>query len=224
MKASLQRIGKYSKSDELNCGGCGYQTCRDFVKAMIAGKGEPEMCVSYLKRLSQQKANALIRYIPAGVVIVDEKRNIIECNRRFAEMFGEESLLAFEALPGLKGVAVGSIVGFEELFETAIETGADIERKNVLNGDMILDISIFTIEQKNVIGAIVLDVTQAELRREQIAEKARSVIKKNILTVQKIANCLGEHMAETEIILKEVASGYNQDGLKPKRIKKAKGS
>ena len=99
IKAQLQKIGKYGKCDELNCGGCGYQTCRDFVKAMIAGKGEPDMCVSYLKRLSQQKANALIRYIPAGVVIVDNNLKIIECNRRFAEMFGESSTLAFEAQP-----------------------------------------------------------------------------------------------------------------------------
>ena len=217
LKAQLQRIGKYGKSDELNCGGCGYQTCRDFVKAMIAGKGEPDMCVSYLKRLSQQKANALIRYIPAGVVIVDGNLKIIECNKRFAEMFGESSTLAFEALPGLKGVEVGSIVGFADLFESAVGSGGDIERKNILHGEMILDIDIFTIETARVVGAIIQDVTQVEMRREQIAEKARSVIKKNIMTVQKIANCLGEHMAETEIILKEVANGYNRQGTKPRR-------
>lgn len=220
IKASLQRIGKNGKSDELNCGGCGYQTCRDFVKAMIAGKGEPDMCVSYLKRLSQQKANALIRYIPAGVVIADNNLKIIECNKRFAEMFGESSALAFEAQPGLKGVELSSIVNFAELFEQAAGSGGDVERKNVLHGDMILDIDIFTIETGRVLGAIVQDVTQVELRREQIAEKARSVIKKNILTVQRIANCLGEHMAETEIILKEVASGYNRDGAKPKKPRK----
>ena len=118
---------------------------------------------------------------------------------------------------------MASIAGLPELFEAAAGSGGDIERKNVLHGEMILDIDIFTIETGRVVGAIVQDVTQVELRREQIAEKARSVIKKNILTVQRIANCLGEHMAETEIILKEVASGYNRDGSKPKRPKRKAG-
>ncbi len=220
LKGALAKIGKNCKEDELNCGGCGYPTCRDFARAMIAGKGEPEMCVSYLKRLSQQKANALIRYIPAGVVIADPNLKIVECNRRFAEMFGESSLLAFEAQPGLKGVELRQVVDFDDLFTAALNSGGDIERRNVLHGDMILDINIFTIESGRVLGAIIQDVTLAELRREQIAEKARSVIRKNILTVQKIANCLGEHMAETEILLKEVASGYNREGAKPPRPKR----
>ena len=39
-------------------------------------------------------------------------------------------------------------------------------------------------------------------------------IQKNVITVQKIAHYLGEHMAETEVLLREVASGYSNDGNK----------
>ncbi len=213
IQKTLQSIGKFTKDDELNCGGCGYQTCRDFAKALISGKGEPEMCVSHLKKLSQKKANALIKYIPAGVVIVDNNLSIIECNLRFAKMFDESSALAFEVQPGLRGVSLGTTVEFTDLFRTAMATGNDLERRNFVYKGMILDIDIFSIERNRVVGAIIQDVTQSELQREKIAEKARSVIMKNIMTVQKIANCLGEHMADTEIILKEVASGYDSAAL-----------
>jgi len=212
----LQMIGKYSKEDELNCSGCGYETCREFAKAMISKKGEPEMCVSYLKKLSQKKANALIKYIPAGVVIVDKYLKIIECNYRFAKMFGEDAELAFNAKPGLKDVDLKNIINFIDFFKTALETGGDIERRNFHNSDKILDIDIFNIEERLVIGAIVQDVTKMEFRRERIAEKAREVIMKNIMTVQKIANCLGEHMADTEIILNEVANGFDNTRLDSK--------
>ena len=57
-------------------------------------------------------------------------------------------------------------------------------------------------------GGIILDVTQTENRRELIAQKAREVIDKNMATVQDIACMLGEHMADTEILLRSIADDY----------------
>ena len=59
-----------------------------------------------------------------------------------------------------------------------------------------------------VVGAILFDVTQTEFTREQIADQARKVIEKNLATVQDIACKLGEHMAETEILLRSIAENY----------------
>jgi len=214
IKVALAAVGKYTAADELNCGGCGYQTCRGFAQAIISGKAEASMCLSHLRRLAQKKSNALIKYIPAGVVIFDRKLTIIECNRHFAELFDESTLLAYEARPGLCNVELRPIVPFIELFEACLNTGGEITRENYVMNDKILDISIFTVEPQQIAGAVIQDVTQAELHREQIANKAREVIQKNITTVQRIANYLGEHMAETEILLREVASGYQNP--KPK--------
>ncbi|MDD3119206.1 MAG: [Fe-Fe] hydrogenase large subunit C-terminal domain-containing protein [Victivallales bacterium] len=218
--AALAAVGKYSKADELNCGGCGYQTCRGFAAAVVAGKAEPDMCLSYLRRLAQKKSNALIKYIPAGVVIVDGEMRIVECNLRFAAMFDDSTRIAYEARPGLLGVDLRKIVPFADLFEVAMASGKDVCRENHVMGDKILDIDIFTVEPHRIVGAILQDVTQAELRREQISQKAREVIMKNVITVQKIANYLGEHMAETEILLREVASGY--EAPKPPVVKTVK--
>ncbi|MCP3965073.1 MAG: hypothetical protein GY750_10265 [Lentisphaerae bacterium] len=208
---ALDSVGKVSVEDELNCGGCGYGTCRDFARAMLEGKAEAAMCLSYLRKLAQRKSNALIKYIPAGVVIADRNLNIIECNQNFSRLFDESTRLAFEAVPGLSGVNLKKIVDFYDLFEAALASGKDVCRDNYLSGDHILNISVFTIEKHRTIGAIVQDVTQAEIHREHISEMAQEVIRKNVNTIQKMAKYLGEHMADTEILLREVASGYKSN-------------
>lgn len=207
MKSALALVGKFVPSDELNCGGCGYFTCREFAKALLADKAETEMCVSYLRKLAQQKSNALIRYIPAGVVIVDRHLRVIECNRRFAELFDESTVIAFDSC-GLAGAELKLFVEFDDLITSVLENGGELQRHYQVYGDKILNISVFTISPHQSVGAIVQNVTNIELRREQVSEKARAVIQKNIVTCQKIARNLGEHMAETEILLREIAGAY----------------
>jgi signal transduction histidine kinase len=43
----LKRIGKNSPRDELNCGACGYETCREHANAIYQGLAEDEMCLPY---------------------------------------------------------------------------------------------------------------------------------------------------------------------------------
>jgi len=208
IKNALASVGKFTPADELNCGGCGYSSCRDFARALLANKAEVGMCVSYLRKLAQKKSNALIRYIPAGVVIVDRHMKIVECNRHFAELFDEDTVLAYDSCGGLTGAELGSFADFSDLVASAMISGGEVERHNQVCGDKILNISVFCIAQNQSVGAIIQDVTSMELHREQVSEKARKVIQKNIITCQKIARDLGEHMAETEILLREVAGSY----------------
>ena len=209
--AALETVGKHSPADELNCGGCGYNSCREFAAAMIDGKAETSMCLSYLRTISQKTSNALIKYIPASVVIVDNNLQIIECNRHFAKMCGEDALAAYDSCGNLTGADLRSLIEFSDLFESAFAGGSgDLERFNQIYGDRIFNISVFSITAGRTVGAVIQDVTQSELHREKVAEKAREVIRKNVTTVQKIAQYLGEHMAETEIILREVAGSYSE--------------
>ena len=216
---ALHRIGKYSAEDELNCGGCGYNSCREFAKAMLDGKAETSMCLSYLRKISQKTSNALIRYIPVAVVLAGQDLQVIECNRHFAELCGEDTLLAFDACGNLNGAYLDSMIDFTDLFESVLANGGEIEKFNQVSGEKILNISVFTINEGQTVGAVIQDVTQNELKREQIAERAKEVIRKNVMTVQKIARYLGEHMADTEILLKEVAGTYtdHKDGKETDR-------
>ena len=212
--AALRSIGKTTPEDELNCDGCGYDTCRNFARAMLSGRAEPSMCVSYLKKQALKKANAILRSISSGVVIADRNLQIIESNRNFAKLFGEETLEAFDACPGLAGADLSRIVpSFANLFESALKSGDEIRRDSLKVGRRLFNLNIFIIEPGEVVGAVIFDVTNTELRREQIAARARQVIENNLATVQEIACRLGEQMADTELLLRSIADDYADDNI-----------
>ncbi len=204
---ALARIGKFTKMDEVNCGACGYESCRAFARAMLEGKAEEAMCHTYLKRNFERTSNALIKYIPAGVVLVGPGGAILECNRRFAELAGAGE--EYDARGNLDGMDVGVLLPeFADLFAGALEHGSEVERfRQPLKGRLV-NISVFPIVPGESAGAVVQDVTRNELKREQIAAKAREVIHKNVLTVQEVARLFGEHIAESETLLNDIAGSY----------------
>ena len=211
IEAALARVGKYSREDELNCGACGYNTCKEFAKALLEHKAEEAMCHTYLRKNFERTSNALIRFIPAAVVLVDEKLLICECNRNFATMTG--MIDTYDALGNLNTIPVENVLPeFSELFASVIANGGEIEKFNQKFGDRIINISVFTISQGKSAGAVIQDITKNELQREQIAEKAREVIRKNVVTVQQVARLFGEHVANAEILLNEIAGSYENRG------------
>lgn len=220
IKQALRSIGKTSPEDELNCGGCGYDTCNNFARALLMGKAEPNMCVSYLRKLAQKKSNAILRCVPAAIVIVDRSLKLIESNQRFAELCGEDVINMYDAKPGMAGADLRRMVPFPDLFEQVLGSGEELKRDMIRMGKRLLSINIFNIEPKQVVGAMLIDVTSTEFRREQIAAQAREVIEKNLITVQDIACKLGEHMAETEILLRSIADDYSDKKSTFKVVKK----
>lgn len=208
---ALKKISKHSEEDELNCSGCGYASCREFVNALISGDAEPAMCVSYMRKIAVRKAAAMLRCMPSSVVLVDSNMQIVEANDAFMHMFCDDSMYEiFASRPdGMTGAALDRIVPFSELFKSALDTGNDIHQEHYAYEDKVFDISIFTIEDNELIGAVISDVTKSELDRTKIAQRAREVITKNIATVQEIASLLGEHMVETELLLNSIAEGYD---------------
>jgi hypothetical protein len=119
LRAALRQVGKRDARDELNCGSCGYDTCRGFARAMVEGRAERTMCVSYMRALAQKKANGLIRAIPSGVVIADAGLHVIECNENFARLMGDEIVSMYEARPGLEGADLAAITDLSRLFGTS---------------------------------------------------------------------------------------------------------
>jgi len=161
-----------------------------------------------MRKLALKQANALLRSMPAGVVIVKNDLTIIECNRHFAEIFGDDVVLNYDACPGMNGADIARIIPFSDLITEVLESGKDVTRDALRFGRKLFNISIFEIEPHNVAGAVIFDVTKTELRREQIASRAKEVIRKNLATVQEIACKLGENMADTEILLRSIADDY----------------
>lgn len=208
IRRALNAIGKYNVEDELNCNGCGYDTCRNFACAMLRGKAEPEMCVSNMKHQAQRKANALLRCIPSPIAIVNSDLRILEYNDKFVEAFWQEEHAEQYSRDDLRGANLRDFVGFTNLFSASIDLEQDIRKEHVRFRDRLYDVVVFNIDKKQIVGGIIQDVTTMEMKKEQIAERARDVIKKNLVTVQQIACTLGEHMAETEILLRSIAHDY----------------
>ena len=179
---------------------------------IIAGNAETSMCVSYMRKIAVRKAAAMLRCMPSAVVIVDSNMEIVEANDSFEQMFlGEMYEIFASRQDGLTGASLERIISFSELFKSALDTGNDIHEEHLAIDDKVYDISIFTIEDNELIGAVISDVTKSEIDRSKIAKKAREVITKNIATVQEIASLLGEHMVETELLLNSIAEGYDSN-------------
>ena len=207
----MKKIGKHTVDDELNCGGCGYATCRDLAKALLDGDAETSMCVSYMRKIAMRKAAAMLRCMPSATVMVDSEMNILEANDAFMRMFTGDMYDVFKARPdGLAGAAIERIVDFADIFKTILESGKDLHKERFPVNNRLYDISAFTIEENEIVGAVITDVTQAETNREKISQKAHEVISKNISIVQEIACLLGEHMVETETLLSSIAEDYEE--------------
>lgn len=208
---AMKKIGKHSEDDELNCGGCGYSTCRELAKALIAGDAEPSMCVSYMRKIAMRKAAAMLRCMPSATVMVDNDMRVVEANDAFMRMFCGDMYEVFASRQdGLVGAAIDRIVDFSDIFKSALKSGKDIHRERFPIKNRLYDIVAFTIEKSEIVGAIITDVTQSETNREKIAQKAQEVISKNITIVQDIACLLGEHMVETEMLLSSIANDFDE--------------
>lgn len=207
---ALKKIGKYSEEDELNCGGCGYNTCRELACALLSGEAEPSMCVSYMRKIAMQKAAAMLRCMPSAIVMVDKDLRIVESNEAFMKMFCSDMYDIFSDRPeGLNGACIDRIIDFSDIFKETLKTERDIHKEHYPVKNRLYDISAFSIEKNELAGAIITDVTQSEMGREKIAQKAHEVINKNIAIVQEIACLLGEHMVETELLLSTIAQDYD---------------
>ncbi|MGQ1788023.1 MULTISPECIES: [Fe-Fe] hydrogenase large subunit C-terminal domain-containing protein [unclassified Saccharicrinis] len=238
----LHDMGKSNIEEQLNCGACGYPSCKEFAVAYCQGLTNFEMCYSYsIKTLhtyinkvhaanenlkntkealkeSEEKARkeevaarqaadtitAMLNKIRAGIVMVDTNLNIIEANSSFVNMMGEDARQLNEVIPGLRGADINTLLPFGKLFNTVLQTGQEIINRDTTVEEAILNVSVFTIKKHQIVGGIIRDLTAPEVRREEIINRARSVIRDNLQTVQQIAFLLGESASKTEKVLNSI--------------------
>jgi len=209
IRRALRKIGKYQPSDEKNCGACGYMTCRDYAVAYLGGRAEKDMCVSYLKTLSEKKTNALIRTMPSGVVLVDNEMKIVQCNSAFAKLISPEVEEAYSARPGLKGASLEKILPFAPVFQGVLASEGTLTNQTFQVGQKVLNGSVFSIEKNQAVGGIFQDVTLPWVQKDRIIRQARQVMEKNISAVQQIAYLLGENAADSEVMLNTIIESFS---------------
>jgi len=222
VREALRSVGKLSADDEMNCGGCGYDSCREFGIALIRQKAERAMCVTYMRQLAFKKANALIQKMPSAVVIVNEAMRIIEFNGAFVKMFAagkSEHGAGIVAPVSIEGIALAEVMPFASLFHSVLKSGEDILDRDLRFQSTILHATIFSIEKNCLVGGILQDITKPAVRKEQVIRKAREVIQKQLAITQQIAYLLGENAAEAEITLNSIIDSFSPP--KPDELKES---
>ncbi|MCX6914417.1 MAG: 4Fe-4S binding protein [Verrucomicrobia bacterium] len=211
VREALRGVGKLTRDDELDCGGCGYNSCREFAGALIQQKAERAMCVTYMRKLALKKANALIQKMPSAVVIINDAMRIIEYNAAFATMFACNVAPAGSppAATSLEGVMLSEVMPFANLFHAVLKNGEDILDRDLRYQKTILHAGIFTIEKHCVVGGILQDITEPAVRKAEVIRKAQEVIARSLQTTQTIACLLGESAAETEITLNSIIESFS---------------
>ncbi|MGH0054379.1 MAG: [Fe-Fe] hydrogenase large subunit C-terminal domain-containing protein [Sphaerochaetaceae bacterium] len=208
IKQTLMLLGKRDKTDELNCGGCGYNSCREMAIAYLDGMAEPEMCVTKMRKEAQSKMDVLLRTIPVGVVIVDDQLQIVDCNNNFLKLFGNLDFSLEESQLNLVfGLSVKQFVPFHEKFSSQFSSPS-VQQYRVHYQDTFLKVTFFSVEKQHLVGALFEDITTPTVRRETVVKKAEDVIQKSLETVQQIASLLGENAAETEIMLNSLIDAF----------------
>jgi iron only hydrogenase large subunit-like protein len=209
IREALRNVGKFSPDDELNCGGCGYDSCREFGIALINQKAERAMCVTYMRQLAHKKANALIQKMPSAVVIVNDALRVIEFNAAFVNLFAPEKNAKDNGAVSIEGIALAEVMPFASLFHNVLKTGEDILDRDLRFQNTILHATIFSIEKHSLVGGILQDITEPAVQKEQVIRRAREVIQKQLATTQQIAYLLGENAADAEITLNSIIESFS---------------
>lgn len=208
---ALKMVNKKSEADELNCGGCGYDNCREFAKALIAGKAENDMCISYMRKIAQDKTNILLKKMPSGIVIVNDKLKVVDANKNFADILGDEVKMIFEANPGLYGADVTKLIPYHNLFSQVLETGVDIIEQDIRDGEHYFTLSVFSVQNHSLVCGIIKNLHAPEVRKDLVLNRTKEVIMENMKVVQQIAFLLGENASYTESMLNSILESHSND-------------
>ena len=249
VKMALNRITKRNDNKEVNCGACGFDTCKNLAFAIAQNTATPEMCVtssqidnretSHSSKKVTEEVNMLknelkttkttldetkellyakneassifVRGLSTGVVFCDENLKIVESNLAFIEILGEEVKEIHDVIPYLIVADIKKllppilITQFQFILnydESRINKDVEIEGK-------LINVSIFQLISKKMVGAIFRNLHSKEERPEEIIHRVSEVIEENLRQVQQIGFILGEGAAKTEKMLNSIIKSYD---------------
>lgn len=201
----LRQMGKFSEEDELNCGVCGYNTCREKAQAIYEGMAETSMCLHFMRSKAEGLSNVIIESTPNCLILLDEDMKIREINPAAEKTF----LVHKENIMG-KPI---SILLEDEDFRKVKKTGKSITGKKVIYGkyNAVFIENALYLEKQDVVLVSLVNIIDEEKNREELIKIKRNalnaadeIIEKQMRVAQEIAGVLGETTAETKLILMEL--------------------
>ena len=209
----LREMGKFKPSQELNCGSCGYNTCREKAVAIYQGKAEISMCLPYLMGKAEAVTDTISRNSPNGILMLNDQMEVQQINpaalrllhlRSASDILGDQVIRILDPAPFLKVKNTGR--------------GIFNERTYLAEYDCYVEQTIVLAEEGRMLLCIMRDVSKEEesrIERDEISrqtiEVADKVVDKQMRIVQEIASLLGETAAETKIALTKLKESIRNE-------------
>ena len=213
ISAILRQMGKFRPSQELNCGSCGYNTCREKAIAIYQGKAEASMCLPYLKDKAESFSDTIVKNTPNGLIVLNEDLEVQQINA------AARKILNIRNVSDVMGEPVVRILD-PMIFMNALESRMGIleQREYLVEYKRYVEETVIHDKESRLLICIMRDVTQEEREREkkesishQTIEVADKVVDKQMRIVQEIASLLGETAAETKIALSKLKESISNE-------------
>ncbi len=209
----LRQMGKFRSTDELNCGSCGYNSCREKAIAIIQGKAEISMCLPYLKDKAESLSDTIVKNTPNGIIVLNENLEVQQVNE------AARGIMNIRSESDVLGEPVVRILD-PTIFVQVLQSGRSVHNQHVYLAEYkryVEETVVHDPESRLLIG-IMRDITEYEAEREkksrinqQTVEVADTVVAKQMRIVQEIASLLGETAAETKIALTKLKESIGDE-------------
>ena len=211
--AVLRQMGKFKPSDELNCGSCGYNSCREKAIAIIQGKAEISMCLPFLKDKAESFSDTIVKNTPNGLIVLNENLEVQQINN------AARKIMNIRAASDVLGEPVVRILD-PTVFVQVRNSGRSVRNQRTYLAEYkkyVEQTVVYDSDSRMLIG-IMRDITDEEADREkkarinkQTVEVADTVVEKQMRIVQEIASLLGETAAETKIALTKLKESIGDE-------------
>ena len=209
----LRQMGKFKPADELNCGSCGYNSCREKAIAIIQGKAEISMCLPFLKDKAESFSDTIVKNTPNGLIVLNENLEVQQINN------SARKIMNIRAASDVLGEPVVRILD-PTLFVQVRKSGRTVRNQRTYLAEYkkyVEQTVVYDSDSRMLIG-IMRDITDEEADREkkarinkQTVEVADTVVEKQMRIVQEIASLLGETAAETKIALTKLKESIGDE-------------
>ena len=210
---TLRQMGKTKPSDELNCGSCGYNTCREKAIAILQGKAEISMCLPHLKEKAESFSDMIAKNTPNGLIVLNEKLEVQQINNAARE------IMNIRRASDILGDQIVRVMN-PKIFTDVLSTGRDIynHRDYLAEYNRFVEETVVYDKENRLLVCIMRDITDEEMQKEKIEsirrqsiEVADKVVDKQMRIVQEIASLLGETAAETKIALSKLKESISDE-------------
>lgn len=209
----LKKMGKNRPEDELNCGSCGYDTCREKAIAIYHGKAEISMCLPYLKDKAESFSDCIVSNTPNALIVINDALEVQQINP------AARKILNIRYSSDVLGDQVVRILDPKPFLQVLESKRAVRNRRTYLaEYDKFVEQTIIYDPNYHMLLCIMRDITEQEAEREkreklrnQTVETADNVVDKQMRIVQEIASLLGETAAETKIALTKLKESISDE-------------